>query len=99
MDTDYVIEMLHITKEFPGIRANDDVTLQLRRAGVAAERDLCERSVKAQMKYADKLGARYTVVLGDDEIASGMVHVRNMKTGEQCDCKLEADAITAAIAE
>lgn len=29
---DYVIEMLHITKEFPGIKANDDVTLQLKRA-------------------------------------------------------------------
>lgn len=28
----YVIEMLHITKEFPGIKANDDITLQLRRA-------------------------------------------------------------------
>ena len=31
MQTDYVIEMLHITKEFPGIIANDDITLQLRR--------------------------------------------------------------------
>ena len=30
-NNDYVIEMLHITKEFPGIRANDDITLQLRR--------------------------------------------------------------------
>ena len=36
MDTDYVIEMLHITKEFPGIRANDDVTLQLRRGEIHA---------------------------------------------------------------
>ena len=36
MDADYVIEMLHITKEFPGIRANDDVTLQLRRGEIHA---------------------------------------------------------------
>ena len=34
---DFVIEMLHITKEFPGIKANDDVTLQLRRSGETRE--------------------------------------------------------------
>ena len=33
---EYVIEMLHITKEFPGIKANDDVTLQLRRGEIRA---------------------------------------------------------------
>ena len=33
---DYVIEMLHITKEFPGIKANDDITLQLRRGEIHA---------------------------------------------------------------
>lgn len=36
MDTDYIIEMLHITKEFPGIVANDDITLQLRRGEIHA---------------------------------------------------------------
>ena len=36
MAEDFVIEMLHITKEFPGIKANDDVTLQLRRGFVPA---------------------------------------------------------------
>ena len=36
MAEDFVIEMLHITKEFPGIKANDDVTLQLRRGEVHA---------------------------------------------------------------
>ena len=36
MAEDYVIEMLHITKEFPGIKANDDITLQLRRGEVHA---------------------------------------------------------------
>ena len=85
-----------------GEKASDaaqKLTLQLRRAGIAAERDLCARSVKAQMKYADKLGARYTAVIGDDEIASGMVRLRDMKTGEQRDCLLAADSIAAAISE
>ena len=36
MAEDYVIEMLHITKEFPGIKANDDITLQLRKGEVHA---------------------------------------------------------------
>ena len=35
-EQDYVIEMLHITKEFPGIKANDDITLQLRRGEIHA---------------------------------------------------------------
>ena len=36
MAEDFVIEMLHITKEFPGIKANDDITLQLRKGEVHA---------------------------------------------------------------
>lgn len=55
---------------------------QLRRAGIAAETELLDRSVKAQMKYADKIGARYSAVLGDDELAEGAVTVRNMQSGE-----------------
>ena len=53
----------------------------LRRKGVSAETDLMDRSVKAQMKYADKIGAKYVVVIGDDEIAKGVVSVKNMSDG------------------
>lgn len=38
--------------------------------GIAADCDLCARGLKAQMKYADKIGAQYSIVLGDDEIAT-----------------------------
>lgn len=55
----------------------------LRLQGVSAEKDLMCRSLKAQMKYADKIGAKYTVVIGDDEIKNGKVNVKNMATGEQ----------------
>ena len=54
----------------------------LRGHGIAAEYDLNARSVKAQMKYADKIGAKYTVVIGDDEIAQGSYPVKNMQNGE-----------------
>ncbi|MBQ3553721.1 MAG: histidine--tRNA ligase [Clostridia bacterium] len=55
----------------------------LRKEGVRAERDYLERSVKAQMKFANKIGAKYSMVLGDDEIARGKGTVKNMETGEQ----------------
>ncbi len=54
----------------------------LRGQGISAEYDLNARSVKAQMKYADKIGAKYTVVIGDDEIAQGSYPVKNMSNGE-----------------
>ena len=56
---------------------------ELRIQGVSVEKDLMNRSLKAQMKYADKIGAKYTVVIGDDEIKNGKVNIKNMTTGEQ----------------
>ena len=55
---------------------------QLRAEGVSALTDVAGRSIKAQMKYADKIGAEYVVVIGDNEIAEGVVALKNMKTGE-----------------
>lgn len=54
----------------------------LRQRGIAAVCDLTQRSVKAQLKYADKIGAKLAAVVGGAEIESGKVEVRNMKTGE-----------------
>lgn len=50
--------------------------MNLRKAGIHAEYDTVGRSVKAQMKYADKIGAIYNVVLGDDEIANDKVRLK-----------------------
>lgn len=63
---------------------------RLRSEGISAEKDLMNRSIKAQMKYADKLGATYTVVLGDEEIQSNRAVLKNMKTGEQKDVSLDS---------
>ena len=51
---------------------------RLRRAGVRVEVEPGERSLKSQMRHAGKLGARYVVLLGEDEMASGRVTVRDM---------------------
>ena len=55
---------------------------KLRAAGVRAEIDHMDRSVKAQFKYADKIGAKYVAVIGGNELAEGRANVKNMATGE-----------------
>ncbi|SMC57131.1 histidine--tRNA ligase [Papillibacter cinnamivorans] len=65
----------------------------LRRIGIPAERDTAGRGLKAQMKFSDRIGALYTIVLGDDELSSGSVRVKNMATGEESPCRLDTEAI------
>lgn len=55
---------------------------QLRRAGIKAEIDHMQRSVKAQFKYADKIGAKYVAVIGADELQSKKINVKRMADGE-----------------
>ena len=55
---------------------------RLREEGFAAESDLCGRSLKAQMKYAGKLRARFCMVIGEDELAAGQAVLKDMQTGE-----------------
>lgn len=62
---------------------------QIRCEGFRAEKDLMNRSLKAQMKYADKIGANFVVVLGDNEIESDKAFLKNMKTGEQKEVSLD----------
>ncbi len=54
----------------------------LRHDGFEAQCDVCGRGLKAQMKYADKIGALYSMVLGDNELAENKCKVKNMITGE-----------------
>ena len=66
---------------------------ELRNCGVYAEYDLCGRGLKAQMKYADKIGAAYTVVLGDNEIAENKAQLKNMKSSEKKDIRIDENFI------
>ncbi len=70
----------------------------LREEGYAAERDTLARSLKAQMKYADKIGARASIVIGDDELANKKVTVKNMKTGDRVEAELSLVGIATALA-
>lgn len=56
---------------------------QVRQAGLIAEFDISGKSLKAQMKYADKIGAVYSIVIGENEIKSQAAVIKNMATGEK----------------
>ena len=60
-----------------------EIVLSLRNRGIYAECDICARSLKAQMKYADKIGASYTLILGDNELATGKAQLKNMYNSTQ----------------
>ena len=62
---------------------------QVRECGTAAETDSVGRGLRAQMKYADKIGAKYSMVLGDNEIAENRAKVKNMESGEQTELALD----------
>ena len=53
----------------------------LRKNDIYASKDIMERSLKAQIKYADKIGAKYTITIGDEEIKNQKVSIKEMATG------------------
>ena len=61
----------------------------VRECGLAAETDVVGRGLRAQMKYADKIGAKYSLVLGDNELEQNCASVKNMETGEQTSLALD----------
>ncbi len=63
---------------------------ELRNQGIRADMDTRERNLKGQMKYANKLGAEFTAVIGGDEVASGEITLKNMSTSEQTKVRKEA---------
>lgn len=75
------------------------MTEQFRAAGLRAEMDHQGRSLKAQFKYADKIGAKFIAILADDELERGVVKLRNMATKEEWEAPLAeaAEALKAKL--
>ena len=65
------------------------LAFDLRKEGLKVDIDHLGKSVKAQMKYANKIGARFTFVIGDSEIQENMVNVKRMSDGEQFEVSLD----------
>ena len=59
-----------------------DIIGKLRKHDIYCDYDITDKSLKSQMKYANKIRARYTMVLGDDEIKNGIAILKNMSTKE-----------------
>ena len=74
-----------------------EIAEKLRDRDIFVERDLFERSFKAQMKYSDKIGVKNLIVIGENELSSGVVKVKNMATGEEQETKLDVDDIISKI--
>ncbi len=70
---------------------------QLRRKGLNVQRDLRERSVKAQMKDANRCAAKFTIVIGEREARAQIGRCRNMASGENLDINLDLEAIIEAV--
>ncbi|MDR0696065.1 MAG: histidine--tRNA ligase [Christensenellaceae bacterium] len=77
------------------ISTNDNITKyafriakKLRDLGISVETDLMNRSLKAQLKCANKINAKYVIVLGDDEMTTNVVKLKNMQTGEEISLSL-----------
>lgn len=66
-----------------------EIAKDMREEGFSALLDLNQRSVRAQMKYADKLGAKFNVVIGDNEVDSKIAKLKNMQTGEETEINLD----------
>ena len=65
---------------------------KLRSEGIRVETDIMDRGVKAQMKYADKSGARFVTVIGDDEINANTVRVKDLSDGKEYECSVDGIA-------
>ena len=74
-----------------------DLALKLRENGIYVETDICERSMKASLKYADKTGSRFLIVIGEDEVNNKNAKIKNMVTGEETEVKLNIDEIVKNI--
>ncbi len=74
-----------------------ELSLNLRKAGYIVEKDIFERSFKSQMKYADKIGAKNLLVIGENELNSNIAKIKNMKSGEEKEVKLLVEDIKSNI--
>lgn len=70
-------------------RAALPLLLSWRKQGISCEKDYAGRSLKAQMKQADRLGVRYVIVLGEEELKNQRVQIKEMATGETTQLSME----------
>ncbi|WP_033828326.1 histidine--tRNA ligase [Bacillus andreraoultii] len=81
----YLIALGDRAKDYSVKLLND-----LRHNGFSADRDYTNRKMKAQLKSADRLSAKYVLILGEDELDQGIIQMKNMQTSEQKEIHLQS---------
>ena len=74
-----------------------DIVFMLQNKGIYAVYDINHRSLKAQMKYANKINAKKMIVLGDNEVNSGAATIKDMFTGEEKLIDIDPARLAAAL--
>lgn len=69
------------------------IAFDLRENEVFVEKDICDRGLKAQFKYADKINAKYSITLGDEEIETGKAKIKDMESGSEKEVSLDVNSI------
>ncbi|MBI3009229.1 MAG: histidine--tRNA ligase, partial [Candidatus Omnitrophica bacterium] len=67
-----------------------EILWMLRRKGISSDIDYEERSLKAQMRAADKYGARFAAILGEDELRQNVITLKDMQSGEQLQISMDS---------
>ena len=70
-----------------------EIAEELRKQNYIIEKDICERSFKAQMKYANKIGSKYLLVIGENELKTNKAKIKDMKIGEEKEINLNSEEI------
>lgn len=86
---DPVVELYLASRGEEGAKEAFKLAHALRSIGVSSEINHAGRSFKAEMKYANKIGAKFSVVLGDDELQSRKARFKRMEDGEQFEISLD----------
>ena len=93
----FSVDVALVSADEEGARHCRKLAFQLRQVGVSCEIDLCNRGVKAQMKHADRIMAKHTIVIGSTELENGEANIKIMKTGENVPVKLDAESIAKVV--
>lgn len=74
-----------------------NIANEIRRQGYIVDVDLCKRSFKSQLKYADKLKAKYVCIIGENELKNNKGIIKNMEDGTQVEVELTSESIVNVI--
>ncbi|RDY71943.1 histidine--tRNA ligase [Halobacillus sp. SY10] len=89
LPTDEGLDVFFVSLGDEANRTAVKLTDELRRAGIQVDKDYLGKKMKAQFKAADRLGSKFVLVLGDQELENGVINVKNMASGEQQEVALD----------